>query len=427
MTALGMKAQLHRAFHRLAQSTSVRHGALLFLGASLGSVGLFLFRFVAAHELSVEDYGVLATLLAVIALVAQSAAVGTALIARLSAQIHALDDPAKLRRLGNLVLLGCAFALGAGVLAAAALTPPLTAFLHLTSTQAVAMTIALCAMGVVLALQRGILQGVQRFKIYSVSQIVENWGKAAVASGAILAGWGFTGAIAAQIVAAVAAIAYAGFGLKSLVGKPDARLGVETRELLHVTLGAGSAYLASAMLIQIDMILARHFLSPFAAGIYGIAVLPARAVVTVMYFLPTMLLPKTVAHSAQGRSAGRLLLNVMAIAIVVWASALAAFRVAPHAIIHLIANNAYASAEPLIFPAGVSGMLYSLANTAINYRTAFNRFFFAISLNVVVVAEVAAVAAFHASALEIIYVTLATNAAALIVSLAGIRSHERRP
>ncbi len=404
-------------YQRIARREGVRHGTALLVATTAGSAALFLFHFLASRRLGVENYGLLASLLASVALISFTASVGTSIVARFGAQYQATGEAGKMRRLNDFVLWVSIGIFAVGIAIAAVFRAQFAAFFRVEGSWSLSLTVVLTALGVVLALARGVQQGAQRFTALSVSQIIEYFGKAALGAIAVFAGLGVVGVLVGQIVASIAAASYTLGDTHKRFTVAAERLRLDPRKLLKACAGIAGAYVALAVLINVDVVLAKHYLSAREAGLYAVATLPGRALASIMFILPTMLLPKAAARASAGQPSHGLLRAAFGASAAAWLCALVAFYSVPVPIVYLIAGGAYTQAAPLVFLYGCSAAIFAFVSVVVSYRAGHGNFGFVLPLLIVVSAELIAIANFHKSAAEIIRVLIAANTLALVVSL----------
>ncbi|MGH7736890.1 MAG: oligosaccharide flippase family protein [Candidatus Tyrphobacter sp.] len=403
---------------------TMRHGGFLLGATVVGSAGFYVFRVVATHRLGVAEYGTLASLLAIVALTGFVSAFSTAIVARLTAQVRGPSDAGMLGRVREIVFVSAAAVLLLGLLCAAFASPAIARFLNGAPLWAVRVTIVLAALGVALAIVRGMLQGAQLFALFSLSQAIEFLGKAALASAAVLGGLSILGAMTGQTLAAFAAVVWTyAIVARRFRGKATS-LGVGVRPVVVRSANIAATYLALAMLIELDLILAKHYLSPFYAGIYGVVVLPGRALATFISVLPTLLLPHAAEHAQAGLGTHPLLRPMVTIGVCVSVALLLLVWLAPAPVVGLIAGAQYAGAAPLLLPAVAAASFWGLTSIGVAYRAAFDRFAFMPLLAATVLLEAAAIVIFHRTPQTIVEVLLCANALGFAVTFIGI--HGRR-
>jgi len=250
--------------------------------AALVSVALFganslsyLLNMVAARALAPDVYGALGSLLAVI-VVGAVPAMGMQTVAALhvaGAPAGAPDATVAAER--QLVRTGLGGAAVVGVLATAA-TPLLGALLHLPSGWPVVWLGLALAPLTLLGVFHGVLQGHRRFAVLALLVGVEGVAKV---------GGALTGLLAFRSTAATLAGMAAGCALAALVGwlvcgrrRPQRSPVALAGKVLH----ASQAILGLVLLVNLDIVLARHNLSGAQAGDYAIGVI----ITKIAYWLP---------------------------------------------------------------------------------------------------------------------------------------------
>lgn len=404
---------------------SIRQNRPLFISTALASLAFYAFHFIASRRLGVDDYGAIATLLSAVTLLNAIAAIGATIVARFAAEFHALEDHARLRRLLDIVTQISAVLFAAAVLSALALATPLSAFLQIGSRPNIVLTSLLAGCTVAVVLLRALFQGMQRFAAFSISFIIEQAGRAIIATLIVVGGFRVQGALLGSIAATAFATMYTYLGLRRSLSQPPTRLRLDYRRLVIASSAIAISTLCLATLSFFDVILAKHYLSPHDAGLYSFAILPGRALTTVAAFLPTWMLPTSAQRFAKGISGNRMLAVTLGVAGALGALALAIFYTLSNAIVSIVAGQAFAGAATLIFPYGCAAALFSLTSIVVAYQIGQHRFTFVIPLLFAVLCEVSAIALFHETPLAIVQVVLGANALALLASLIGITGARR--
>jgi hypothetical protein len=271
--------------------------SLALFGANAGS---YLLTVVAARAVTSELFGELSALLALLVVgVVPSMGLQTAVALRVAGDLHerpggagaTLDRAATARLFG----LGLAVAGGIGALVLAA-SPGLAVLLHLSSMlSALWLAVALAPL-TLLGLFHGLLQGAQRFRTLALLVALEGVGKVGGALAGLLA-FGSPDAALAGIAVGSVLVGITGW---QLCGRPrPARpAGRQGSALLH----AISSILGLVLLVNLDLVLARHFLPAGAAGRYAVG----SVLTKVAYWLPqavgVLVLPR-LAQAGQRRRA----------------------------------------------------------------------------------------------------------------------------
>jgi O-antigen/teichoic acid export membrane protein len=384
----------------------------------LASFFLYAFYFVVSRQLGVERYGTLSALLSAVLLVSVvSATIGTTIIARFAAEFDALGEPGKLRRLADMVTYWCAGIVALAVLLGLMLRAPIAAFLHAEEPGLVELSAVATGLAIAVAILRGVLQGAQRFRAFSVSLLVENVSKTALGIFAVATGHGILGAMTGYVAGLLVGILYTYVSARLTFPGVADRLKIDTSRLLRTSGGIACGIFGVTTLTYFDVILAKHYLSAQQAGYYGAAMLAGRAVLVVVSFLPTVLLPKATARAASGTSGARLLFQAVGAALVFSAAILAFYAAFPSFVVGVFAGRAYLGAAPLVLPLSSAAAILGTANIVISYKIGMHRFDFVAPLLTIMIGEVVAIAHFHDSAQTIIRTLLVGHGLVLVTTL----------
>lgn len=266
----------------------------------------YLLNVMAARALAPDVYGALGSLLALI-VVGSVPASGLQTVAALHVAARAGngDSNAVRDRAGRLLRAGLGAAAMVGLLTAAA-APAVVALLHLPGASPVLWLAVVLAPLALAGVFNGILQGQRRFGRLALLVCVETGCRVGAGLAALLL-WRTTDATLAGMAAG--SLLAAGFGWW-LCGGPRPRrapAGVApdgvapaglAREVAHATL----AMLGLVLLVNLDIVLARHNLSGAQAGDYAIGVV----ITKIAYWLPqavaVIVLPRLVDEHSRRRA-----------------------------------------------------------------------------------------------------------------------------
>jgi O-antigen/teichoic acid export membrane protein len=289
---------------------------------------------------------------------------------------------------------------------------PVNQFFHV-NVPLVAASAALIIVAMAgLLLARGFLQGVAEFRRLAISNLAEAAAKVAAAVYVAIVGAGFAGALAAFGGALLAAFVVSALLLYVHAGHeraPDEGTGV-LRQATPVFTAMG----ALTVMTFFDAIAARHFLSAREAGFYNVAALAGRALMTVLAFVPSVLLPKVRERVATDADTKAVVAPAIAFTALVCLSALAVFAFAPRFVAVFIGGRAYAGAAYLIPLYGIAASALAVTSVLAAVHAAHDRLRVGGTLLVVMVLEVAGVIAMHDSAMAILRVIVTGHVAALL-------------
>jgi len=239
------------------------------------------------------------------------------------------------------------------------LSPVADAFFHLGSPwPAVWLGVMLLPYSVQGALLGGLL-GHERYAAFAVGQVLTAVARFAAGVVTALLTLSVAGTMAALAVGTFAAAA----ALWWLSGPATWSVPGRSRDLLADLARACSAIAGVIVLSNVDLLLARHFLSREESGAYALAALFGKACLWAAQFVPALVFPR-LARDGSGR--GLLLRSAAATGGVGVAGILAA-AVAAGPVVRAIAGDdaGYAQAVDLAVPFAVLGTLWSLVQLAL--------------------------------------------------------------
>lgn len=392
-----------------------RDGALVFGSAMAANAGAYALHFVASRRLGAVEYGDLYALITAITLLSILTTSATLMVAKTSAGLTAAEHRPQLAAFVRWVMIRAAVVavivtatglLGAGFIAH---------FLHVSNTSEVAAWALVLGASVLVPALAGILQGVQDFAAFAYVTVAGGVGRAVLGIGAVLLGFGATGVLVANVAALVVAAGFAGVALRHDVVLEGARF----QPNAHFRWGSAGVIVAticSTALATLDVLLAKHFLAPYDAGIYSVVALCGKMLLFAAGFIPTLLVPKVAAAIAAGRPGHHYLRDALGVTLATCAAGLLAFAVAPALIVRTLAGAVYLTAAPNLLEYGIAMTFLAATNVVISYKIAAHRFAFVAPLAVVVLLEIGSISLLHRDIRQILTILVVSNIAALAAS-----------
>ena len=239
------------------------------------------------------------------------------------------------------------------------LSPVADAFFHLGSPwPALWLGVMLLPYSVQGALLGGLL-GHERYAAFAAGQLLTALARFAAGVVTALLALSVAGAMAALAVGTFAAAA----GLWWMCGPASWSVPGRSRDLLADLARACSAIAGVIVLSNVDLLLARHFLSREESGAYALAALFGKACLWGAQFVPALVFPR-LARDGSGRG---LLLRSAAAAAGVGAAGILVASVAAGPVVRVIAGDdpGYAEAVNLAVPFAILGTLWALVQLAL--------------------------------------------------------------
>lgn len=390
-----------------AQRTRV--AAILVTVALAGNnAASYLLSLVAARVLVPGAFGELSSLLAVLVVgIVPAMGLQTLVALRVARGKDAASGP--LMALG---LTTTAIVTTLGLLA----VPLLVLLLHLGSVAPALWLAATLAPLTLLGVFHGMLQGAGRFAVLSGLLALEGVAKVGGSLLGLLMARDATGALAGSALGAFVVV-IAGW---LVCGRPLPRRDGprSTREVVHTT----QAMLALVLLVNLDLVLARHTLPATEAGEYAVG-----AIITkIAYWLPQAVGVLVLPRFADPADRRRVLPYALAVCAALDALVIAVALIFGPALLPFIGGQAYAETDMPIWPFALTGSLLALVQILLFSRLADNdRRVTALMWAAVVVEAVLVTTWLHASATQVVTVTACT-VGALALAGALLELHTRR-
>jgi O-antigen/teichoic acid export membrane protein len=386
-----------------------RHAAITFAGLMAANVLGYIFYALVSRALGVDAYGTFSSLVAIVLIVASPATIGQMVIAKLATDF--VGRPALLSglvRTVDRVTLVFAAAVAATL---AALSVPIATFLHLSDPLLVALAaLSLCG-AIVLPFTRGVLQGTSAFGAFALSAVAEALAKALFAP-LLGAAAGLRGALSGMALAYGVAAVYT-----FVAARPHGRgaaVPLPLQTVLRTSAAVALTVFCINLLLFYDVVLARRYLDPHTAGLYGAASLAGRALFAAIGFVPIVLLPQTAGRSARGERTRVLFLAALGAAALLALVAIAFFAAFPRFTITTIAGRSFAEAAPYVVTYVYAIAMLSLANVIATYNIARGRMRFVVPLACVALAEIVVVVLRHRTATDLLQTIAVGHTVALL-------------
>jgi O-antigen/teichoic acid export membrane protein len=411
--------------------TDTGRAAGLAMAVMASNVIALIFTVVFARLLGATDYGSLAALLsAFIILMVPGSALQIA-VAREVSRAVAAGDPnagAGVRRwLAHIGLAAVVIAL-----LAIPLRSVLAAVVNVDEEWAAAAVPLTAMLWMFVSVQRGALQGFERYRTVGFSIVGEAGARLAFGLLMVAASLDVTGAFLASAVSLVAvALALAGPLLRRLPRPAAAPEGARVRDLLA---GAWIPVVGLMLLFalqEVHVIVVKHEVDGDAAGSYAVAAVAAKAIVWVAVGLGMYLLPEAARRAQRGQDARPILLRTLALIAAAAVPMVLVFALAAEPLLASVFGSDLTEAAGALPWLGLAMALLACAYLSVQYQLALRRSGFIGVLGVAAAMEVLLLLAVGADltgvALVLFGLQLLCATVLLSLSLRGAPARPHRP
>jgi O-antigen/teichoic acid export membrane protein len=274
----------------------------------------------------------------------------------------------------------------------------------------------------------GVLQGLERYTAFGAMQLAIAVSRVGLGVPWVIAGGGAGGAIGGQALGVAVVLAGTAWLTRDLIlgrGSGAAKSGLR-RRLDVRTVSASGAFVAFAVLSNLDLLLAKLFLSPVDVGIYAAIATVGKIVLFLPMAVSVVLVPNA-AKTHREEGSGAAVLRVAAMA-VVGSVLLAAIPMAlfPGTVVNLMFGSEYAAAADGVLPIVIAGGALAMVYLLVVYVVAIadRRWGWLLALGVAL--QVGGIAAFHGSPAEVATVQAIVAVVVLLVNEVRFHSIIRR-
>src|SRR3989339_1037714 len=173
----------------------VRNSAALFAGSMFCAFGNYFYHLIMARMLSVQVYGELESLIALLYIISVPAGTLMMIVTKYVAQYQAEGSLNKVYTLFTSVTRRLLLVSAAGFAAIVILSGYVADFLHLSSTVPVLILALIFIIAIFLSYSRGVLNGLQKFSSTSLNMVIEVISKVALSLAFVYFSFELNGAI----------------------------------------------------------------------------------------------------------------------------------------------------------------------------------------------------------------------------------------
>lgn len=422
---LRLSGRLRRYAGFLLRDDLLRHGGMLTASTGAGMVLFSLFHIYMARSLGPQGYGILGALLAIFSVPSQLSNSMQLTLSRDISKARAAQDTARMVALVSgsaRVFLVASLALFVVFLLA---IPVLARALHISSTVPLVLLALATVFYMLLTVVRGSLQGLQWFRHLAVNRAGERVVLLVVGLALIAMGLRINGAMAALAISALAMLVLGAIPLGGVLLKRTGT--INWKEIALPTVPVLTAVLCLAAMSNLDVIVARHFLTPEQAGHYSAVSRVGKFVFFGSVAFSRALFPKASEAQAMGQSPVFLMKrSLLYIGTFCTVTVLAAYLLARPLMSVLFGSEYLDVAYLLPWYMGGVGLL-SLFTVMVYYNLSISSNRHLVPLAGVVVLQVALMATLHQSPLQITLAFILSIASYFPMDFAMHFISQRRP
>ena len=253
-----------------------KHSSIMFSSILIANIFAYLYHIFIARYLGPASYGELGSLLAIFMIL--SVPVGTiqTVITKFIAKFNSKNEKGKV---GSLIFSSIKKLIYYGFFAfilVSMLSPFIAKFLHIDSSIPVIIVGLTILFSVLLPINRGALQGLQKFNALALNNILESIFRLLMGVVLVIFGFGVSGSLLAFGFGYFISFLIAFVSLKKYFYKRDNE--IDTKEIYKFTLPVFLVVLIINLIVNLPSIFIRHYSSPEFTGLWNVALNLARII-----------------------------------------------------------------------------------------------------------------------------------------------------
>ena len=377
---------------------------IIFFGSTLGNFLNFIFNIFISRNLTIQDYGTVATLMAVINLFGISAGAITPTIVSFTSKSFELGDWGSVR--------GIYFQIFRPIFLTAVITfvlfivfgSLLSDFLNIANGSALIMLSGLIiAISFMAVINISMLQAKLSFGIISFLNLMSSFLKLAIGVLFVFLGFNSMGVMSAILISYLAPYLLGFTFLGALFNKEIKNTKVDFKELVKYALPSGLSLLGLTALISTDLVLVKHLFDTNSAGIYAGLALIGKVIFFFTAPIGIVMFPLLTRKHKNKETGGKLLsLSIILVGIASLSITVFYFAFPDFVISLFLKNSEYLQASGYLGMYGIFISLYSLCSIMMYYFLSVGKTFIYRLIALSAIIQGVLIYMFHSSFGEII-------------------------
>lgn len=392
-------------------------GSALMMGGSLGANAInYVYHLAMGRVLGPVDYGTLASIFAVIYILSIVPLSSSFAVVKFVSSAKTEEEVAGIFEAIKRFVFKLSVGLAIGFLV---ISPWVSGFLRIDDVLVVALVAPYLFFSLMSLAYQSTLQGLLKFWGVVGPSLISSIFKLALGLGLVMMGWSVMGAMVGLIIAAMISFCYA-VSLVKYIPSSEKKEPFKIQDFLKYSIPVLVQALAFTSLFTADVLLVKHYLSPFDAGLYA----ALSTLGKIIYFASQPLVGVMFPMVSGKRSRGEKYRNIFYLSLVgtmMMSGAIVLFYyILPEVAIGIPYGREYLAAKAELVWMGMFISVYMISYLLVNFLLSIGRVKVVVLPLAAAAGQFMAIVIWHKSILEVIQVSLVITsllAAALVVYL----------
>lgn len=360
---------MNKSAKKILKHPLIAGSLVIFFGSTFGNFLNFIFNIFISRNLTVQDYGTVASLMAIINLFGISAGAITPTIVSFTSESFLKNDLSYVKGVYLKILKPFALMAGIFLVLFFIFGDLISKFLNITNgTALLAITGIIIFIGFISVLNLSLFQSKLSFKLMSFLNLTSSTLKLSLGIAFVFSGLKAIGVMLAILAAYLAPYLLGFVFLRFLFVKRVERVEVDFKKLLRFALPSGLALLGLTAIISTDLVLVKHLFDTNSAGIYAGLALVGKVIFFFTAPIGVVMFPLMARRHTNQKGGGKLVpLSLILVALASFGITIFYFLFPDFVISLFLKNKEYLSASPYLGLYGVFISLYSLCSIMMYY------------------------------------------------------------
>jgi len=400
-----------------------RHGSIFFFALITYYILNFFFHFTMGRMLGPAEYGILGVLMSIIYIVTAPLTTIQTVITKFTAQFRAKH---MLEEIKCLFIQSLKKMFVFSIIVTAILiifSGPIAKFFNIADRNIIISFSLLFLVIFTLAINRGFLQGYEKFRALGLSYVLEGGLRITLAIIFVWFGWRIFGAVIALLFGFLMSFLFTLFLLK----RPKKFKRVESKEIYRYSVPVLVSITMLTFIFNIDVLLIKHYMPAVEAGLYVALATLSKIIFWAGSSISFVMFPKVAERFAAGKKYFSVFKKSLVMVSAVSIIGLSIYLAIPKFAVFLLYGEQYLAIVGDIRMMALAMTFLSFSYLIINYFLAINKFKFIYFLSFVFILETILIIMDQNRITDVVMILFATNAILLLYLAVDLIKNEIIP
>lgn len=394
----------------------LKHASVMFIATIISGAFNYLYQLYIGRALGPEEFGVFGSLFAIFYIISILTTTIQTGSARFVSKYVGENEQSKINYFKK-GMIKRSFLLGLVLFSIIILSSRWIAiFLNIDSVIPIVIIGSAFLFSAILPVNLGVFQGMQKFITLGTNNVIGFLSKLILGIILVSIGFGVNGALGAVVIGSLIALIFSFLGFRRIfLDKSDSSNNIHFSEVYLYSLSAFAAMFCYAVPGNVDVIIAKHFLSSHTAGLYTSVTVLGKILLFIPGAIVAVMFPKvSELHSGKNYTGSILNLSLFYTGIVSGILALG-YWFFPSIFIGIPFGYEYLEVSPVLQVYGVGILFFSLTVVLMRYSLAIHNVKYMYILIFFTFIEIALFLLFHGSIINMAKIVLIVNIILFII------------